>query len=138
MPARPCLGVLVDQSSSPAGQQVELALEVLHLEAYVVKRLAAAVDEPGYRPVRVRGLDELQLRSAHAQQGRPDPLVGDLPDLRGLQTEQVPVEFKGVLEVSHGYADVVQALDRAGPVVVHGVLLVPRSPGVPNRARSVR
>ena len=69
-------GCLVDQSSPPAGQQVELALEVLHLEAYVVKRLAAAVDKPGYCPIRVRGLDELQLRSAHTQQGRPDPLVG--------------------------------------------------------------
>ena len=80
-PDTPCLGVLSTSSHASGGKQVQLVLKVFDLKADMVDGLAMALYETGDGPIRICGLDELQLGGAHADQGEFHPLVGDLLDL---------------------------------------------------------
>ena len=103
----------VDQGHVGGGEPLEIAFDVVGLEAEVVESLAPAVEKSSHPRVGSHGLDELDLARARREERGPDPLIGQLGLPEHGEAESVPPDGIARRQVPHDGGDVVDPLDHS-------------------------
>src|SRR5215208_2846827 len=104
-----CARLVVDELRAVAPQRLERRADVLDLERDVVHPGAARGEEAADRRVVLQRREELHTAAADADGDGFDALIGHCRAVLELGTEQPLVRPEGLVQVSDGNADVVDA-----------------------------
>jgi len=105
----------IDQLDPVDLEPQERLREVGDLEADVVDALATLGQEPRSARRVVGGLDQLDLRLADRQERDPDAVLGHVLDDLELETERIPPEAQGRLQLLHDHGNVMDPPETADP-----------------------
>src|SRR5487761_1001793 len=110
-PGQPRARLLIDQLNTLRFRPVELALDIVGLEAHMMQSAAAPGEEFRDAAVEVYRLEQLDLALAHLEQGGAHTLLFDRRALGQAQSQSVAPELESRLQVRHDHSHMMNPLE---------------------------